>query len=1055
MPHQSPRPIPPIGAQGTASCPKFGSVLAGFLLVCLHLQSSAIVGQDSTPKANESRDGKSPDREIDAAWFQDHVQPILQNHCLECHSHAAGTMEADLALDSPAGWQQGGVSGPAIDLKKPDQSLLIRAIGHDGDLKMPPDDKLSKEKIDLILQWVRSGAPAPVSQRKKVSQSSREWWSLQPLDNGRPPSNSGETNPIDRFVRQKLAEKGLQRSPRADKLTLIRRLYYDLHGLPPSPLETAAFVNNKDPAAWEKLIDRLLSSPRYGERWARHWLDTVHFADTHGCEHDELRPHAWHYRDYVISSFNRDTPWPQFVKQQLATDYFFPDRTDLIPALGFISAGPLELSRASTAPVTFDYLDRDDIVTQTMAVFASTTANCARCHDHKFDPITQEDYYSLQAIFAGGGKGECHFDLDPAVNLRRKNLKRTLAQIKNRDQSLLQSTRAQDAVQRWERTTQKLSIWQPLNIQTFQSSHGQDLTQLKDASILVSGTPPEKDTYTLSAKPAAAKGAIQKLKKLTAIRLDVLPHASLPMQGPGRCANGNLHLNEIEITCFGPGQELPANSKKIKNKKVRVKRAYADWNQSGWTIDHAIDGNEQTAWGIFPEVGKPHFAIFVLETPIEVSDETLIRVQLKQLHGGSHLIGRFKLFATDTSVTDSNAMSIAVLPDHVTAALASKQSDRSPEQKIELAAFVLGAQIQKQLTELPQPITCYGWTRAWSHGKKLDRPMSPKKVHILTRGSIHRPGPEAIPGTLSVITELKSRFPETVDADEAARRAALAEWIVAEQNPLTWRSIVNRVWAYHFGTGISDTPNDFGRMGDAPSHPELLDWLAIWFRDEAQGSIKKLHKLILTSQTWQQSSHLDLKNLAQAKASQVDSGNRFLWKHPLRKIDAESFRDSLLQFSDSIDFKMGGPGLEQFSKSKGRQTTPELDYSQFDWNQPSARRRTIYRVVWRGIADPFLESLDFPDLGLLTAKRETSFSPIQALATLNDDFVLHFCQELGDSVSNRHPNLNDQVTAVCQLIWLRNPNPAEQKLLLQYSQQHGLAALCRILINSNEFIFIR
>ena len=390
-------------------------------------------------------------------FFAERVEPLLRSKCFGCHSHASGEMEGGLTLDSRSGWSEGGERGPAIVPGKPEQSLLIKAVLRgDSNFQMPPDAKLSAAEIEILTEWIKRGAPDPRTTKPRLEQAidPTDWWSLRPLLRPVVPNvatRNGETdNVIDAFVQRRLSDKKLSATPRADRRTLIRRVYLDLHGLPPTPEAVEAFVADPDPLAYEKLVDELLASDRYGERWARHWLDTVHFADSHGCEHDVFRPNAWRYRDYVISSFNRDTSWSRFIREQLAADRFYPEEPQLTAALGFIAAGPLELSRAGTAPVTFDYLDRDDMVAQTMAAFTSTTANCARCHNHKFDPISQEDYYSLQAVFAGVGKGTVEFDVDPQVARKRLRFSELLAATKSGDQSTLLAEEHVAIVARWE-----------------------------------------------------------------------------------------------------------------------------------------------------------------------------------------------------------------------------------------------------------------------------------------------------------------------------------------------------------------------------------------------------------------------------------------------------------------------------------------------------------------------------------------------------------------------------------------------------------------------------
>ncbi len=968
-----------------------------------------------------------------AAFFESRVLPVLKQHCYKCHSHEAKKSKGGLMLDSRAGWQTGGGTGPAIVPGQPGKSLLIRAIQHtDPDLQMPPKKKLPEVDIAVLIEWVKTGAHDPREDGPKTI-ATTDWWSLKPLI--RPVVPAGMKHPIDAFVEARLAKAGIKPLPEADRRTLLRRLCFDLHGLPPTPEAVAAFVADIDPMAYEKQVSRLLDSPRYGERWARHWLDTIHFADSHGCEHDVLRPNAWRFRDYVIDSLNRDTPWARFIREQLASDVFYPEQPELTPALGFIAAGPLELSRAGTAPVTFDYLDRDDMVTQTMAAFASTTANCARCHTHKFDPITQEDYYSLQAVFAGVGKGDVEYDTNPETANQRKRWEGLLAAADGKDSAVLLAEKHRAVVADWERRfTEHPASWEPLELESFQSSDGATLTREEDGSVSASGTLPDKDTYTISAKYPR--------KRLTAIRLDVLSDQRLPMNGPGRQDNGNLHLTEFEARLFRPGTNEPV--------KLKVRKATADWDQTGWTIAHALDGNLKTAWGIYPKVGASHQAVFELAQSHDWKTNASLNITLKQLHGGGHLIGRFQLFGTDVPPAEARTYPPAVLKT-----LKIPTTKRTDEQRLELAAHALRLHAQKQLASLPPRATVYAVSDRYSRAKKLKTPDAPKIVHVLKRGEFLQPGPVAQPGALAAITALPGRFDLSDSKHESDRRAALADWLASPDNPLTWRSIVNRVWQHHFGRGLCDTPNDFGRMGGEPSHPELLDWLAVWFRDDAKGSLKELHRLILTSQAWRRVSDLPpVRGRSASRGKELDAGNRLLWRMNRWRLDAESFRDSALQISGRLDLAMGGPGIEQFTKSKGQQSTPKLDYEAFDWNHASATRRSIYRVVWRGIADPFMESLDFPDLGLLPPKRGFSVSALQSLALYNNDFVLHASEWFAARLEREKASKEEQTRRAIELIFLRKATPDETRDLSEYVRGHGLPALCRVLLNSSEFLFV-
>ena len=435
------------------------------------------------------------------AVFQSHVQPILQERCYSCHSHDAGVMEGGLALDWRSGWEVGGGRGPAILPGRPDDSLLIQAIRHtDQDLKMP-EERLPDSEIEVLVQWVRAGAVDPRAVRPEQRAIDADWWSLRPLLAPAIPAVSetsvaaaGATdvvNPIDQFLNQKLQQAGLPLAQETDRRTLIRRLTVDLHGLLPDADVTDAFVADTDPRALENLIDQLLKSPRYGERWARHWMDTIHFADSHGFEHDVFRPHAWRFRDYLIRSFNEDTPWPQFIREQLAADVFSPDVPQRVAALGYLGAGTYDHSAAATAPENFENLDRDDMVTQTMSAFVSTTANCARCHDHKFDPITQADYYSLQAVFAGIGKGDIPYDDEAEVAASRRRWQQLKADLVSNEQAVLENAEYRQLALQRDQQLATTAMWSPLSLLSYVSIDGAALKLLEDGSMLSTGPLPE------------------------------------------------------------------------------------------------------------------------------------------------------------------------------------------------------------------------------------------------------------------------------------------------------------------------------------------------------------------------------------------------------------------------------------------------------------------------------------------------------------------------------------------------------------------------------------
>ncbi len=961
-------------------------------------------------------------------FFQEKVEPILREHCYECHSHATNTMKGGLTLDSRSGWLQGGDSGPAITANDPQQSLLISAIQYQ-DLQMPPAGKLPDEQIAVLVEWVKQGAYDP-RELAPVPQNPDTFWSLKPLV--RPTVPNLADHPIDAFISATHQHHSLSFSEPASRTILIQRLYFDLLGLPPSPAEVQAFVTDPSPDAYRLLVDRLLESPHYGERWARHWMDTIHFADTHGYEHDVGRDHAWPYRDYLINALNQDTPWDRLIREQLAADYFYPDESNLIPALGFLGAGVFDQSTFSTAPVTFDYLDRDDLVTQTMAAFTSTTANCARCHAHKFDPITQEDYYSLQAVFAGIIKGDISYDPNPETQRYRKQLQALLTRTEQRDPSLSQQAELQPIIEQWITRHQQPVPWKPIQLTTYTSTEGATLVARNHHDVIASGTRPDKDQYVISGTTA--------LSQVTAIQLEVLSDPSLPFQGPGRQDNGNLHLSEVVIQYFDPAVQQPHQAK--------VATATADFNQSAWTIEHAIDNNPATAWGIYPQVGQSHRAVFTLAEPIKTNPSGYLTVVLKQLHGGGHLIGACRI-----SVTDHPAADVTALPSEIDSALHQPASQRTPEQQLAIAALAIQHHAQSEISKLPPQQTVF------AAGKSVQLPTGenqrqsvaiakPKPVHVLHRGDIAQPRKEVAPGSLSALTHLPARFSLQNLDDESSRRAALADWLAHRDNVLTWRSIVNRVWHYHFGRGICDTPSDFGRMGGAPTHEALLDWLAVWFRDDAHGSLKALHRLIVTSQTYQQSAE------RRSACESIDAENRYLWRQNRQRLDADAFRDYVMKTAGTLNHVMGGPAVQYFSRKPGIQATPVLDYQAFDWNQPGVTRRSIYRYVWRGIPDPLMEQLDFPDLGLLAPTRSFSASSLQAIQLFNHDFVLSQSAAFARQTVAITDEPTEQVRSIVETCWLREPTADELKCFTDFVSQHGLENLCRLLFNSNEFLFV-
>lgn len=865
------------------------------------------------------------------------------------------------------------------------------------------------------------------------------WWSLRPLQSMSVPTVPQEQqnwvrSPIDAFIIAKLQDKGLSPAPEADKRTLIRRLTYNLHGLPPTQQEVKQFIEDTSSQAYEKLVDRLLASPRYGERWARHWLDVVHYADSHGQDQDRPRPNAWPYRDYLIRNFNADTPYAQMIKEQIAGDVLYPENPSAIAATGFLAAGPWDESglmgirEDSLDRQIAHYLDRDDIVTSTMSTIAGATVHCARCHDHKFDPFTQADYYSLQAVFAGIDKAERTYDADSKIHRQRMQLNAELEQVRGLkgkvDPALLTKER-QDEVKAWESRwiTEQLK-WETPTLLEVSSSQGSLLRPLLDRSIIAIGKRPEKDTYTIKLGT--------ELPKISSLRLEVLCDESLPHQGPGRCDNGNLHLSEVRITATPRGK----NNKPV---EVKVTKAVADFDQEGWGISRAIDGDEKTAWGIYPQVSKPHQVIFTFDQPVCFAEGTLLAVELKQLHGGGHLIGRFRLSVH----ADPNEALPAQLPSSLAGLFSIPTTWRTEAQRAELTRLIWIERLTKELARLPAPLKVYCGTNQFAADGSFKPAPLPRPVHLLKRGEITRPGNLASPAGLAAIS-----LPFVVNnpANEGSRRAALAEWLVHPENPLTWRTMVNRVWHYHFGKGLVETPNDLGKMGGTPSHPELLDWLANEFR--RTGSLKQLHRLILNSSVYRQSTRHD------PKAALVDGDNRLLWRMNRHRLDAESVRDSILSITDRLDATMYGPPVKHFEMKPGIHVTPLADYDKFDVDSADSRRRSIYRYLFRTRPDPLLAALDCPDASQSAPVRGSSIGALQALALWNNKFTLRYAGHLAAIGTKASTDVTTQIQTICQRVYYRTANEQELTDWAAYVRQHGLANWCRVLFNSSEFLFV-
>ena len=925
--------------------------------------------------------------------------------------------------------------------------------------RLPPVAlRLVSSLVAIALSCLHAKAAAPASS---------DWWSLKPLVRPSvPPLDNPQravANPVDAFIRAKLAEKQLAPSPEAEPRVLIRRLYFDLLGLPPKPEEVESFEREFSPAlrpsvppsatadgeterrrerAFEALVDKLLASPHYGERWARHWLDVVHYGDTHGYDKDKPRPNAWPYRDYVIRAFNEDRPYARFIQEQIAGDVLFPGTRDGIEALGFIAAGPWDfIGHAEVPESKIDgkiarHLDRDDMVVNTLQTFNSLTVGCAQCHDHKFDPISQRDYYRLQAVFA-------------ALDRADKKYFAT-AQLTSRFAALEQEQRALTA----RRTVLEAKL---------KAAAGKELAAL-DREIDAASKPkaalrPEYGYHSaISPTQDATKWVQVDLGRSVAIDRVVLRP----------CYDD---FNKI-----GAGFGFPVRFKVEVSDDARFQSG-ALAIASKTAADFANPGTEPQT---FPGTAVP--ARFVRLTATKLAPRqndfilALAEVQVFD-HRGSNIALNASVTALDSieaparwrksNLTDGiapptdNSAALAGLRTRREALLAKATDEPT---RTELASLTKALdRFAAELKAFPKPDVIYAGTVHHGSGSFAGTGAEggkPRVVRVLHRGDVKQPREEVQPGAPGYLAGLPGEFALPANHSESERRAALARWLASPDNPLTWRSIVNRVWQHHFGRGLVETPNDFGRMGALPTHPELLDWLAAEFRDGG-GSLKKLHKLIVTSATYRQRSSTFQSRVPGPSADldigmssyQADSENRLLWRQNRRKLDAESLRDATLFVAGKLDPKLGGPAFQDFIVVKPEHS-PHYEYHLHDPDDPKSHRRSIYRFLVRSQTQPFMTTLDCADPSMQVGRRNESVSALQALALLNNGLMVSMSKHFATRIDSAGGDLHARVERAFREALTRPPTPEETASLVAYARQHGLANACRVLFNVNEFAFV-
>jgi hypothetical protein len=1039
--------------------------------------------------------------------FDKQIAPLLASRCLDCHSGARPKGGLDLSrkanVDAAALWERVAAN------------------------EMPPKKPLPDAEKQLLQAWIAAGAnwgtdPIDPFRFTTATRAGYDWWALQPVR--RPPVPDIRTPPgvrhtdIDRFVLARLADKGLSLSPEADRRTLIRRVTFDLIGLPPTPEEVEAFVADPSPDAYEKVVDRLLASPHYGERWARHWLDVVRYGESDGFERNTPRPNAWRYRDWVIRAFNADLPYDEFVRLQLAGDVLKPTDPDAVTATGFLVAGVHNTVLGNDQMRAIARQDElEDILGTVGQTFLGLTVNCGRCHDHKFDPISQRDYYRLAATLAGVGFGERPIP-DPQATAQIARLTQQLDQLAQQLAALEEPARRAVLA---ERAPGRADAAPPLPLAAwdFRTGLTDQVGQLParlegGAKLTPAGVACDGKTARLRTPPLPVDLTAKTLEAW--VQLENLTQRGggvLAIQTPDGATFDAIVFGEQEPGRWMAGSDFFRRTKSFAGPDEKD----ADRAVVHLAITYAADGT-LTAY----RNGKPYGTSYSTKGPI-----TFPAGQAVVLFGCRHEpVGGNKMLAG--TIQAARLYDTALSPRQVEASFAAGpaivseaqiEAHLTPEQR------TTRAKLRQQHRELTAERD--RWHRRAAEAKAyVNNPQAPGVTRLLIRGDVTQPTAVVAPAGLAAVPGPKADFGLAPDAPDADRRKKLAEWITHPSNPLFARVIVNRLWHYHFGTGLVETPSDFGFNGGRPSHPELLDWLAAELTNPPGNpggspgspgnppgnpggspgspgnppgnpggspgspgnppgnpggspgspgnppgnpggspgspgnppgnpggspgspgpySLKRLHRLIVTSATYRQSSAPRKDALA------IDADNRLLWRYKPRRLEGEAIRDALLAVAGLLNREVGGKG---FSDYQMRDFNGTAYFEPFDPVGPEFHRRSIYRFTPRGANQGLLETFDCPDPAAAAPRRASTTTPLQALSLWNSGFALRMADACADRVAREAHGLDQQVRRAWQLAYQRNPTAEEARLAAKLVADHGLKALCRAVFNSNEFVTV-
>ncbi len=999
----------------------------------------------------QPKDRVDPDHVVKIAkgteLFKTSVRGVLQGKCVKCHS--GERLEGSLDMNTRETLLKGGERGAAIVSGDHKKSLLYQLTAHQKEPHMPYEKaKLPDADIAKIAEWIDLGAPYDkpfiaideTAWTKKVTlPDAKKHWAYQPLALAKPPSGA---HPVDAFLLDKLNKAGLKPNPVADKRTLIRRAYLGLIGLPPTPEQVDAFLKDNTPGAYEKAIDSLLASQHFGEKQARHWLDLVRFAESHGFEHDYDRPTAYHYRDFVIKAMNADLPFDTFAKWQLAGDEIAPNEPLAMMATGYLAAGVHSTQITKNEAEKHRYDEMDDMLANIGTTFLGLTVGCARCHDHKFDAIPARDYYRMLSAFTTVVRTEVELDLDPQLFAIKK------MQFDVSHQQFLDALAKYEKEQlpakfaAWEKSRAEklvpLGGWVLPRVTASKSAGGATLTAQDDGSTLLSGKNPTTETLTFELRTD--------LESIKSLRLESLTHTSFVKGGPGRAANGNFALSDIRVLA-----EPVVRNETLPAVRVKLTNARATFEQKGLGVSAAIDEGVTTAWAIDPQIGKDHAAAFAFEKPVGFAGGTKLTVTLSFNNNTGHGIGRPRF---SVNADEKPELGGPATPETVRAALSLPADKRTPEQVTAVLKWYgpQDAEFQKlqkadrdHFATAPKPnkvkalVSSEGLPAVKLHTQAASEFLP--DTHFLRRGDpAQKSGVAnlAFLQTLMPDAEAQTKWvkPAPPGSRLSYRRTAFATWMTDTQDGaghLVARVIVNRLWAAHFGRGLVNTLSDFGIRGEAPSHPELLDYLA---GELIRGGwrLKPIHKLIVTSAAYKQGSARD-----EAKAK-ADPDNKLVWRQPVRRLQAEVIRDNILFVGGRLNITMYGAG-----------TLSE-----------ESPRRSIYFTMKRSKLIPSLVVFDAPDGTTGVGDRPSTTVAPQALHLMNNPHVRAAAYGLAKRASN-DGKLGDteSVTGAYQIALCRAPTKDELDDALAFLKPHAgaaretaLADLCQVLFCLNEFLYV-